>query len=432
MGKNRLSRYTWQIVIVSTLFVGYTGYYFCRSNLAVVTPLLLQTGMSKESVGTMASLGLVAYMLGKVVFGTFTDFVGGRRMFLLGMGLSALATAAFGVGVGLTALTAAWVVNRGVQSIGWGALVKIASHWFSYLQIGKVMAVLSLSFLFGDSITRYGLGMLIEYGYGWRTVFFFSAAGLSVLTLICGLLLRNSPESVGLAGNEVHPDNLYGEAGARKRPVGFGALMAPFVKSLTFWLVAFLSFGLTLCRETFNQWSATYLSEMAHLSAATASKYSAVFPFIGGLSALAAGFFSDFLFGGRRAKIIAFTQFLLFFVLMAQGYLGSQASVGGALTLMSLAALLLIGPYTFLAGAIAIDLGAKIGSSTAAGLIDGAGYFGAIVSGWGVAKIAQYYRWDGVFYFLAFVALLCSAIAYFFDRNSKTTDATSKAAVENT
>lgn len=419
MGQRKLSRYSWQIVIVSTLFVGYTGYYFCRSNLAVVTPLLLQSGMSKESVGTLASLGLVAYMLGKMVFGTFTDFVGGRRMFLLGMGLSALATAAFGMSVGPGALTAAWVVNRGVQSIGWGALVKIASHWFSYLQIGKVMAVLSLSFLFGDSITRYGLGLLIEHGYGWRAVFFFGAAGLAALALVCGLLLRNSPESVGLEGNAVHPDNLYGDAGARKRPVGFGALIAPFVKSLTFWLVAFLSFGLTLSRETFNQWSATYLNEMANLSAATASKYSAVFPFIGGLSALAAGFFSDHLFGGRRAKIIAFTQFLLFFVLMAQGYLGSSAPVGLSLALMSLAALLLIGPYTFLAGAIAIDLGAKLGSSTAAGLIDGAGYFGAIVSGWGVAKIAQYYRWDGVFYFLAFVALLCSVVAYFFDRRSK-------------
>jgi OPA family glycerol-3-phosphate transporter-like MFS transporter len=415
----KLSRYTWQVLIVSTLFVGYMGYYFCRSNLAVVTPLLLDSGMSKESVGTIASLGLVAYMAGKLVFGTFTDFVGGRRMFLLGMALSALATVAFGMGVGLTMLTAAWAFNRGVQAMGWGALVKVASHWFSYLQIGKVMAVLSLSFLFGDSITRYGLGLLIEQGYGWRAVFFWGAAGLSALAIVCGALLRDSPESVGLPAGEVHPDNLYGPAGVRKRPVGLGPLVAPFVKSLTFWLVAFMSFGLTLSRETFNQWSATYLSETVHLSPATASKYSAVFPFIGGISALMAGFFSDHIFGGRRARIIAFTQFLLFFVLMAQGAYGADAAPEISLALMSLAAFLLIGPYTFLAGAIAIDLGAKIGSSTAAGLIDGAGYLGAIVSGWGVAKIAQYYRWDGVFYFLAFVALFCSLIAFFFDRRAR-------------
>ncbi|MCS7085118.1 MAG: MFS transporter [Bacteroidia bacterium] len=416
----RASRlWLWQTLIVVTLFVGYTGYYFCRSNLAAAAPLLLQSGLDMEDIGTMASLGLLAYTAGKMIFGPFTDFVGGRRMFLLGMGLSALTTAAFGVSAGVTLLTTVWIFNRGAQSIGWGALVKIAAHWFSYLQIGKVMAVLSLSFLFGDSIARYAMGLLMEYGYGWRAMFFIGAAALSFLAIVCGLLLRESPESVGLPAIEVHPDNLYGEAGASKRPLGLWTLVAPFFRSATFWLVAFLSFGLTLSRETFNQWSATYLSQMAHLSAAAASKYSALFPLAGGLSALAAGFFSDRIFGGRRARIIAATQFALFFVLMVQAYWGSRAPVGVSLALMALAALLLIGPYTFLAGAIAIDLGAKLGSSTASGLIDGAGYLGAVVSGWGVAKIAQFYRWDGVFYFLALVALGCSLIAYFFDRRSR-------------
>jgi sugar phosphate permease len=54
-----------------------------------------------------------------------------------------------------------------------------------------------------------------------------------------------------------------------------------------------------------------------------------------------------------------------------------------------------------LSGVMALDLGGKRGSSTAAGLIDGVGYVGAIASGYGVARIAKAYEWHGVFTSLA-------------------------------
>jgi hypothetical protein len=46
------------------------------------------------------------------------------------------------------------VTGVGGDSAGWGGLVKVASHWFSSRRYGTVMAVLSLSFLFGDAIGR--------------------------------------------------------------------------------------------------------------------------------------------------------------------------------------------------------------------------------------------------------------------------------------
>jgi sugar phosphate permease len=75
---------------------------------------------------------------------------------------------------------------------------------------------------------------------------------------------------------------------------------------------------------------------------------------------------------------------------------------------------LLIGPYSYLAGAISLDFGGKQGSSTASGFIDGIGYLGGMLAGDGMARISVTYGWSGAFLTLCAVALGSSAIALVF------------------
>src|SRR5262245_51192534 len=100
-------RRRWQAVTAATLLVGYVGYYICRSDLVVATPLLFSDlalfGIDKKVLGLVVSLGVLAYAVGKVVNGVIGDLFGGRRVFLLGMVLSAAATLWFGASVGLAA-----------------------------------------------------------------------------------------------------------------------------------------------------------------------------------------------------------------------------------------------------------------------------------------------------------------------------------------
>jgi sugar phosphate permease len=170
----------WQTSTLVGLFIGYSGYYICRSNLAVATPLIISEfsgqGINKEVIGQIASLGVVFYALGKVVNGVLGDFIGGKKVFLIGMIGSVIATIAFGLGAGLTIFFAAWAMNRLVQSMGWGGLVKTTANWVAYQSYGRIMAFLSLSFLFGDIVAKLLLGQLIKMDIGWRELFFVSAA----------------------------------------------------------------------------------------------------------------------------------------------------------------------------------------------------------------------------------------------------------------
>ena len=68
----------------------------------------------------------------------------------------------------------------------------------------------------------------------------------------------------------------------------------------------------------------------------------------------------------------------------ALGLLGSASFAGRpaeAMALVALVAFLLIGPYSYLAGAISLDFGGKRGGATACGIIDGVGYLFGSVAG---------------------------------------------------
>ena len=410
----------WQRITVGSLIVGYAGYYVCRSNFSVATPLLLDAfgaqGIDKEMIGLIASVGVLFYAVGKVFNGVLCDFIGGRKMFLFGMIGSVAATLFFGIGAGVAVFMIAWSLNRLIQSMGWGALVKITSNWFPFGQYGTIMGLLSLSFLFGDVVARFFLGGLISAGTGWRGVFYAAAATLTVIAVINHFLLKSSPKDIGEPEPPVNPHNLYGEQGSRKRPSDLKTLLMPFFKSFGFWMVAIMSLGLTLIRESFNFWTPTYLAEVGMLSAGEAAQYSLLFPLFGGVSVLVFGYLADHLAGGKRSVAIMIGVVPLVLVL---GFMGGVRSVSSAmlpLVLVSVAAFLMMGPYSFLAGAISLDLGGKQGSSTAAGLIDSAGYFGGILSGYGIGALAQRLGWYAVFIGLAVVALITLVAAVFYWR----------------
>jgi OPA family glycerol-3-phosphate transporter-like MFS transporter len=68
----------------------------------------------------------------------------------------------------------------------------------------------------------------------------------------------------------------------------------------------------------------------------------------------------------------------------------------------------MLGPYSYLAGAISLDLGGKRGAATACGIIDGVGYLGGMLAGDTVARLSNSYGWSGVFRALALVAVATS------------------------
>lgn len=413
---SRLRRY--QIQTLALLVVGYSGYYLCRSNFSVALPLILDeivaTGVSPDDarvrMGTIASIGVFAYAICKFISGGLTDLLGGRRNFLFGMVASSAFTILFALGGGFPIFTLAWVLNRMVQSVGWVGIVKMTSKWFAYSTYGTAMGIVSLSFLFGDALARTFMGRLLLAGFAWREVFFIVATVLFGVFVVNAIFLRESPVDVGLREPEANPDNLFGEDDTAPHP-GLAALLRPFLRSRAFWYVCLLSLGFTLLRETFNTWTPTYFTDAAGLTASQAAESSALFPLLGGFSVVLAGWVSDRIGGRGRAVIIVLGLLVTAALLVALGWSSLATSGGGAVALVAVIGFFMIGPYSYLGGALALDLGGKQGSATAAGIIDGIGYLGGILAGDSFARLSVAFGWSGAFTVLAVVALMSSVPA---------------------
>ena len=424
--QSRLRR--WQILTVLLMVVGYTGCYLCRSNFSVTLNLiaddLVGQGYDAESarvaLGGVASLGTLAYALGKFVTGSLADLLGGRKNVLTGMLASVIFTLMFAAAGALPLFTIAWIGNRAVQSLCWTGMVKITGKWFSYSAYGTAMGVVSLSYLFGDAAARWFMGLLLEpgvvtaAGLSWRQVYGVAALGLFIFFVLDWLWLKESPRAIGQSEPPPNPLNVYGDADDAERPSSLANLLIPLVTNPQFLVVCLLSLGLTLLRETFGIWSPTYFAEAVGSSSADAAYQSALFPLLGGSSVLVAGWLGDRLGPSGRALVIlagcSLTTVVLWILGSANFAVGSLAPVW----LVGLVGFLMLGPYSYLAGAISLDLGGKQGGATACGLIDGVGYLGGILAGGSVARLSVEYGWHGAFKALAGVALLSSVGAAMF------------------
>jgi sugar phosphate permease len=411
----------WHLATIALLALGYTGYYFCRSDLSVVMPLLIQemahrgipAHVAEVRLGTIASLGVLAYAVGKFVSGSMADVFGGRRNFLAGMGGAIVFTLLFTLTGTLPIFTIAWLGNRLFQSAGWAGLVKVASRWFSYSSYGTVMGLLALSYLFGDAACRYIMSLLLDAGLSWRGIFYSGAVFLGILMLANLIFLRETPKERGLPSPQVNPLNVY--AGEKDEDSGqripLGAILRPLLRSFSFWLVCLLSLGTTLLRETFNFWTPTYFVQYVGLTGSQAASRSALFPFFGGLSVVVSGMLSDRLGLNGRNRVLFGGLALVSFCLLALGFTPASANPWVAVGLVALTGFLLLGPYAYLSGAISLDFGGKRGSATAAGIIDGVGYLAGYLSGDTVARIATRFGWKAAFLSLAGVAFATAVVA---------------------
>jgi len=394
----------WRGVTLLALLFGYVGYYLCRSNWAVAKPLILEAykdeGLSIERLGDIESAAILCYAIGKAVNGPVADLLGGRRIFLLGMVLSAIVTLLLGLTGGVAAFLVLSMTNRFVQSMGWGGLLQVVGKWFPPKSHGTVMGILSMSYLLGDALAKAYLGLFAKET-NWDEIFFISAGSLAVIAVVCAVALKSSPSEVGLPEQPPPPENVHGTDESMKPSLI--QLLVPLLMSSTFLLVCLLNGGLTLIRETFRTWTPTYLVQAADLSARDASLNASLLSVAGAVASLFTGIFTDRL-NGRYGLVLVPMLLAATAGMIFLSTLDPKADLRLTIATLCFMSFFILGPYTLCSGVMALGLGGKKGGGTAAGLIDTCGYLAGTLAGSGVARVAGRYGWSAAFEVLAYAA----------------------------
>jgi sugar phosphate permease len=125
---------------------------------------------------------------------------------------------------------------------------------------------------------------------------------------------------------------------------------------------------------------------------------------------LLVGFLSDKLGPNGRNILIVTGMTGCTVCLVLMGRVPDHGGGWAPTVLVGLVGFMLLGPYSYLAGAMSLDFGGQRGSATAAGIIDGFGYLAGWLSGVTVARVAIAFGWRNAFLGLAGVSLLTALV----------------------
>lgn len=401
------------VTVAVWLGLGYVAIYLCRQNLSVAVPMLKDAfHASNEEVGSIASLGTLGYMIGKFASGPLVDRLGGRNGFLIalaGVGIFG-ATGALAPGIGTLALL--YGANRFWGAGGWNAIMKTLSSWFPPGRIASVIALVSLSYVWGAVGAKKFAERIVAAGGDWRAVMGLPSLILLVVMVCCARALRMGPLTEIPADLKV-PEGTTPAATGLARPSLFASL-AFLLRRREFVILCVLSFVLTLVREAFQTWNVDYLRSLQSGagSIAAAARTSIWFDLSGAVPILLMGFTYDRIRPELRRWLIAGILFLLGLVLAAFTTVG-RSNPTGAVVLLVLAALLIYGPYSVLAGVVTLETSGTVVAGTATGLVDGIGYLGGFLAGKYLGRILDRGGYPAAFMLLSTLTFLAAGAALF-------------------
>lgn len=398
-------------IVLLALFAAYASFFLCRANVDAALPLLSRAyGYDKEQLGRLSSLSILAYAAGKVTLGPLGDVVRGGRLIFIAIAGSVAASFAFGFSSSLVLFTSFAAANRWFQSGGWAGVVHVSSREFASEEHGSVMGSISTSYEIGSVVSLLLCGMLVRSGLSWRALFVVNPLLFAAIGLTTTHVLRRAtaPSGGGRVDRLVAsvPNGANEDEGVFRRLAWLAGLRP-------FWIAVSLSFLLTFVRTGFLTWTPTFLAEVTAKDGGSVSGAilkSAVFPATGIAGALLAGRASDRFGAGRRAPVIAVSLAFAVVSVLVLSYV-SAGHTAWVVASIAASGFFVLGPYSLVGGAVALDVGATRAASTATGLIDAAGYVGGSLAGVLLGTLAERHGWSSAFDAIAAVAFAAAIIA---------------------
>ncbi|MCF0176086.1 MAG: MFS transporter [Bacteroidales bacterium] len=354
--------------------VAYSLFYVCRMSLSVVKQPLIDTGtFSATQVGAIGSAMLLVYAVGKFVNGFISDYCNLRRCVAAGLAVSTLVNFAFGIsglvgikGAGTTAFflffAVLWALNGWVLSIGASSGVVNLSRWMSKSRRATFYSIFSTTPYVGQFLSFLVLGFLVEK-LGWESGFLFASAAGAAGVLLTLLMVHDSPESEGLPT----VGEMFGESETKVDKKAVRDMQAWVFRNPGIWLVALSAALVYIAKYGVTDWGVLFLQKTRGFTLSQASQMIGFSTVPGVIGTLAAGWLSDRLFKGDRARPALLSGllsavFLGLFLFTDGGYVAS--AVYAALFNLFISIL-----FCIVAGFMVLDIVPRHATGAASGII---------------------------------------------------------------
>ena len=396
--RNKL-RY-WRKRVFISLWIAYASFYLCRVNISIAIPGILEEyNITKTAMGAVLTALFFAYAVGQFINGQLGDKFGARKLLTFGAIVSAILNLIFAVLPGIVSLMAlVWGLNGYFQSMGWSPSTKTIANWFPLKMRGKITGLFGSCYQFGNAASWALAGFVVGM-FGWRFAFVVPPIVFIIVAIQWYINGRNAPEELGLPTVEECHDGVMEQKDCQKdEHLGFKYTINTVLSNPRIWMVGFSLFGLNIIRYGFMDWAPTYMFEIEKATISTAAYKALAIPLAGSLGALFAGWASDKFFKSRRAPIMVIMLAGLMGLTILYPQLKHFHWIWSLLCLIAIG-FTIYGPHVMICATIPMDYASRKATASAAGFIDGFGYFGAALTGVISGFLIDNYGWNAAFYF---------------------------------
>lgn len=401
------------------IFIGYAGFYLIRNNIPLIAKVIQDEGwIDKVGIGLVANAVLIAYGLSKFFMATVSDRSNARYFLPLGLALSAVCNfvVAFvpAVSASLAFFAIVMFVNGWVQGMGWPPCGRVLVHWFSTTERGWKTALWNTAHNIGGmavgAIAAWGLALT---GGSWQAAFWLPAIFALVVAAFSFVVLRDTPESVGLPPIEEYrndPAKVEVDLGDAAGMSYWQIVLKHVVLNPVMVYLALANVFVYALRYGVLSWTPTYLSEVHHASIAKGIAGFSLYELAGIFGTLACGWISDKIFKGNRTitGIVFMVGVGLFLVLYWLSPVGTPYW-------LLMVYLFFIGAFIYgpvmLIGLQALDMSARNVAGTSAGFTGLFGYvLGATMASTGTGWVIQHYGWNATYAMLSVFVVIAIAL----------------------
>ncbi len=423
----------------------YCCIYCMRKNLDAGALYMTAQGSSlgwgEAEIGILTSVLFWTYGIGHLINGRLSERIGPPK-FIIGAVLFSFA-ANMGMGLvgflpidkigsnGMLAIMAViWGLNGYFQSMAWTSGLAVLTNWWPSDRHGFAVGFANAFSGFGGAFASLSVVLSVAFSeklgldLGWQAVFFLPAVFPLVMLVVYLIFARTSPEQVGLPPyREQNVKNTENEDAMREIVRTKGVLF-PYLhlfRNPRFVIFIFVVFFAGVARHGMTQWVPFYFSRTYGISVEASILGSLALPVGMGMGTLIVPLITDKLCPNNRMPAIIISA------------LGAAASIFGFLFLDPTvpAQLVLIQILLFIAGfgiyavngtvfTYATDIGGRVFSATAAGILDCAAYMGAAIQALVYGFMFELHS-TLVFYTIVIFCVANAALAFIGSRRRKTT-----------
>lgn len=182
-------------LIFALFYLAYSCIYIARLNFSVAAPVLKQDGLiTAAEVGIAGGLFSLAFALGKLAAGGFTDKANPKMIIVSGCLVSGAANLIICFAPPFFVLASLWAVSGFAQSLVWGPMLRMISDAYSdnSKKAVRVISMLATCVAVG-SILAILVASLSISAFGVWAAFSIPGILLSASGLLVAALVKNSP-----------------------------------------------------------------------------------------------------------------------------------------------------------------------------------------------------------------------------------------------